>query len=300
MLKGLTKRELGNTGEKITFIGFGALEIGRDWGLGEGQEIKRPPAQQAYQVLNGVLDTGINIIDTARAYHRSEERIGNSISDSREDFFLASKCGEHSNEPDTYYNFSYEEIKKSIDLSLKKLQVDVIDLMQIHFGPEPEKVLKKGETFAAMKDAQKEGKIKYLGASAGGQIARKCIENNEFDVIQIRYNLLNHDDEHLIDLAAEKGIGILIKGGLARGKLTAKAIPYLDDEGMEKVKKLFKLVDNDPDMLTALALNFLYKNRGITSVLIGSKNFDHIQDNLKLLEREVENELIKEALSIVE
>ena len=72
-MKGLEKRSLGKTEASVTFMGFGALEIGRDWGLGDKT---RPEEDEAITVLNGVLDTGINMIDTASAYHLSEARIG--------------------------------------------------------------------------------------------------------------------------------------------------------------------------------------------------------------------------------
>src|SRR5690348_13028834 len=121
MYLGLEKRKLGKTGANVTFIGFGALEIGRDWGIGDPSEKTRPEEEEAGKLLNSVLDLGINIIDSARAYHRSEERIGKFVAKRRAEYFLATKCGEHSTEPTTYYDFSYKAVKDSIDLSLKLL-----------------------------------------------------------------------------------------------------------------------------------------------------------------------------------
>lgn len=98
----LERRRLGRTGLEVTRIGFGALEIGRDWGLGEGVARRRPEAEEAGRTLNGVLDLGINLIDTARAYHGSEERIGVFLAARRNEYVLATKAGEHSEEPRTY------------------------------------------------------------------------------------------------------------------------------------------------------------------------------------------------------
>src|SRR5205807_9538973 len=128
-----------------TRIGFGALEIGRDWGIGDEAARRRPEAEAAGEVLNGVLDLGVNLIDTARAYHRSEERIGEYLAARRGAYVLATKCGEHSEEPRTYYDFSYLAIAGSIDTSLRLLRTNRIDVLQIHFGPDPEKVLDEGE-----------------------------------------------------------------------------------------------------------------------------------------------------------
>ena len=166
MYTGLEKRMLGKTGAKVTFIGFGALEIGRDWGLGDSAEKKRPEEEDAGKVLNAVLDLGINMVDTARAYFKSEERIGKYISQRRREYFLATKCGEHSTEPTNYYDFSYKAVKDSIDLSLQLLNTKYVDLIQIHFGPDPQKVLDSGETVKAMKDAKAEGKTRFIGASS--------------------------------------------------------------------------------------------------------------------------------------
>jgi aryl-alcohol dehydrogenase-like predicted oxidoreductase len=99
---GLERRPLGKSDYRATFVGFGALEIGRNWGLGQGSEVERPKQEVAGEVLNTVLDLGINLIDTASAYHASEERIGLYIADRRSEYILASKCGEHSREPHTY------------------------------------------------------------------------------------------------------------------------------------------------------------------------------------------------------
>jgi aryl-alcohol dehydrogenase-like predicted oxidoreductase len=297
----LEKRNLGKTGYQATFLGFGALEIGRNWGLGKGNEVERPSEGVAGQVLNTVLDLGINLIDTASAYHASEQRIGKFIAHRRKEYILASKCGEHSNEPDTYYDFSYKAIKDSIDRSLNLLKTDCIDLMQIHFGPEPRKVLDDGETVAAMKKAREEGKIKLLGASTGGEIARQCIESGDFDVMQLDYSLLSRRDEALVNLCGQRGIGVLIRGGLGYGRLTPRVIPYLSDlepNTRAKITALLHLVDGNSDWLIALALKFLYQNPNITSVLVGSKNIAHIKKNIQLLHLSLDESLLEKAIQI--
>ena len=298
---GLEKRPLGNSNYRATFLGFGALEIGRNWGLGSGSEVERPSQEIAGQVLNAVLDLGINFIDTASAYHASEERIGLYISDRRLEYILASKCGEHSREPRTYYDYSYQAIADSIDRSLELLKTEKIDLMQIHFGPDPAKVLDDGETVAAMKDAQKAGKVVLLGASIGGDIARRCIESGDFQVMQLGYSLLNRRDEALVNLCGEHGIGVLIRGGLGAGRLTPRVLPHLDslDEGTKtKITALIELLDGDANKLVPLALRFLYRNPNVTSVLAGSKNAAHVRSNLEMLELELDDALIEQAIQV--
>jgi aryl-alcohol dehydrogenase-like predicted oxidoreductase len=298
---GLEKRNFGESDYWATFLGFGALEIGRNWGLGQGSEVERPSEEVARQVLNAVLDLGINLIDTASAYHASERRIGTSIAHRRQEYILASKCGEHSREPHTYYDFGYQAIRDSIDRSLDLLKTDCIDLMQIHFGPDPGKVLDDGETVAAMKDAQKEGKIVLLGASTGGGIARRCIESGDFDVLQLGYSLLSRGDEALVNLCGERGIGVLIRGGLGGGRLTPRVIPHLDrldSNTRTKITAWLDLLDGDADKLVALALRFLYRNPNVTSVLAGSKNAAHVRKNLEMLELDLDESLIEQAIQV--
>lgn len=171
MKRGLEMRPLGRTGLVSTLIGFGALEIGRDWGLGDAGERARPDDEEAGRVLDGILDLGVSLIDTAAAYHRSEERIGAHLSGRRSEYVLATKCGEHNREPETFYDIRYEAIKRSVDENLDKLRTDVLDLVQIHFGPDQRKALEDGETVSPMKDARAEGKVRFLGATTGGEIA---------------------------------------------------------------------------------------------------------------------------------
>jgi aryl-alcohol dehydrogenase-like predicted oxidoreductase len=292
-------RNLGKTGELVTFLGFGALEIGRDWGYGADR--RRPDETAAAETLNAVLDMGINLIDTAAAYHLSEARIGKAVSHRRKDFFLASKCGEHNREPHTYYDFSYQAVKKSIDESLDKLKTTTIDLMQIHFGPDPHKVLDRGDTLQAMQDAQKEGKIRFLGASAWSELGWRCLEMDVFDVLQLDYHLLHRDDEKLIHAAAQRGVGILIRTGLGRGIYTQKALealPQLSPSVQKKLESLLKLTNNDTKQLLQIALNFLKSNHSISSVLLGSRKAEHIQENLHLLQTPLDHNLFANALEI--
>lgn len=300
MRERLEKRSVKRMGLDVTFLGFGALEIGRDWGIGGAEARKRPDVRTAEEVLHRVLDLGINLVDTASAYHRSEERIGQALESRRSEFILASKCGEHNREPDTYYDFSYQAVKRSIDDSLQKLRTDVIDVMQIHFGPEPERVLQDGETLAAMKEAQREGKIRFLGASADGEVARVCIESDDFDMVQMPYHILDRTNEENIRRAGEKGMGVFIRGGLNQGILTKKVLSHWDQDfpDKDKVKTLLDWVGGDGDMLTALALQFLKQNPYISSVLVGTKNIDRLQKNIALLHEPLSEDLVKKATDL--
>jgi aryl-alcohol dehydrogenase-like predicted oxidoreductase len=291
-------RELGKTGFSTSFIGFGALEIGRNWGLGGEIDKKRPTENEAQAVLEGVLGLGINLIDTASAYHLSEERIGKYLSQRRAEFFLATKCGEHSKEPSTYYDFSYEAVRDSIDRSLKLLRTDQIDLIQIHFGPDPWSVLKKGVTLKAMKEAKEKGKVRFLGASPPLELLDACIESGAFDCLQIAINLLDRRAEPAVEKCRKKGIGVLVRSGFAMGRLTPKVEDHLEEN--PQVRSLLELLAGDLNKLSQLALGYLHSLAGVSTVLVGTKNLKHLQEHILSLEQGYDSELVERAKDVLE
>ncbi|MEW6512171.1 MAG: aldo/keto reductase [Bacteroidota bacterium] len=291
-------RTLGRTGLQVSLIGFGALEIGRDWGIGPPERRKRPAENQAGSTLREVLDFKVNLIDTASAYHRSEERIGKFIASRRREFILATKCGEHNGEPGTFYDFSYEAVRASIDGSLRLLQTNVIDILQIHFGPDPEQVLDDGGCVRAMKEAQEQGKVRWLGASVDGPVLDRCIESGEFDVVQVGYSLMRQEEEARIAKAHDRGIGVLIRSGLGGGWLTSRALDVPANDRPVVVQKLLELCGGDARLLTTLALQFLARNAGIGSVLIGSGTSAHVRTAILALGEPVDQETLQRAIAI--
>lgn len=294
----LSRRRLGRTGYDVTFIGFGALEIGRNWGLGQEQDRAKPAEREAAAVLNGVLDLGINLIDTAAAYHFSEERIGQALATRRGEYFLASKAGEHTGPDESYYyDFSEKAVADSINRSLHLLQTDSIDLLQIHFGPDPQRVLDNGETVRAMLAAKEAGKVRFLGASPPSELIPRCLELGVFDVLQVAYSLLDRNAEAGIEAAAEQDVGILIRSGFAGGLLTPRALKRPDL--LHRVQPYIDLLDGDLERLPALALAFLKQNPGISSVLVGTKSLDHLAQNIAQAEAGFDAALLAAASRLI-
>jgi aryl-alcohol dehydrogenase-like predicted oxidoreductase len=122
----LPTRPLGRTGFDVTILGFGAMELR---GAPRGPEISD---QEAERLLNGVLDAGINFIDTSIDYGRSEERIGNSIAHRRQEYFLASKCGCVVGGAQGEHVHTAENIRRGVENSLRLLKTDHLDLVQFH------------------------------------------------------------------------------------------------------------------------------------------------------------------------
>jgi aryl-alcohol dehydrogenase-like predicted oxidoreductase len=129
----LTKRTLGRTGLEVTDLSYGAMEVRgtRIWG---GRAVTET---QAETILNVVLDSGINFIDTANDYGRSEEFIGKYLSTRRSEYYLATKCGctvvhKDENTDDTPHVWTRENLFRGLHESLERMKTDYIDVMQLH------------------------------------------------------------------------------------------------------------------------------------------------------------------------
>jgi len=217
----IPRRPLGRTGLEVSEIGFGALEIGRDWAQDVNPDPSHLSEAEAGRVLNGVLDLGINFIDTAPAYWHSEAFIGSAISHRRDEFILATKVGEHCNPSGSVYDYSAKATAGFIDSSLCKLKTDRIDLIQIHSASM--EVLEKGETFEALRTAREAGKVLHIGMTGGVNECLRAVELGGYETVQVPYNLLGLSaEDRLLPLAREKGIGVIIMRGLAGGKLSEK------------------------------------------------------------------------------
>ena len=298
-MSSIPQRPLGRTGLSTTMIGFGALEIGRDWGIGDARARQRPGEEEAGRTLAEVLDRGVNIIDTASAYHRSEERIGMYAAARRGEYILATKCGEHNSEPSTFYDFSSGAITTSIANSLRLLRTDVIDVLQIHFGPDPAMVLDSGACVRSMKEAREKGQVRFLGASIDGPLLDRCIDSGDFEVVQVGYSLLRQDEGERIRKAHDKGMGVLVRSGFGGGWLTAHATRVRPEERPPAVNALLDLCGGDGEVLSRLAVRFLAAHEGISSILVGSKSSAHVSSAVDALEGPADEDLLARAIRLV-
>jgi aryl-alcohol dehydrogenase-like predicted oxidoreductase len=275
-------RRLGRTGLMVSEIGLGALEIGRDWGI-VADDIDKPPEDEAIQVLEQAVRLGINLIDTAKAYVLSEERIGRALSSGhlqRDRIILATKGGERFDEvTGSAYDYSYEAILLSLEESLELLHTPYVDLMQIHSAPVD--VVRSGEAMRALKNAQADGKCRFVGASFDDdQACLEAIGSGDYDAIQINYNLLERSGaEELISTAARADVGVIVKQPLAKGLLTSK-YAHASPQDRERVAP-YLFLQNERQTLAQAALRFVLSNPGVHSVLCGSKRPEHLESNAR-------------------
>lgn len=203
-------RNFGKTDMKIKRVGFGGIPI------------QRITQEDTNKVIDELVNQGVNFIDTARGYTVSEEYIGNAIEGRRDKFYIATKS----------MSRNYEDIKKDIEISLKNLKTDYIDLYQIHNLKEDEynSIFDDNKAYRALLEAQKEGKIKYIGITSHSlETIKRAVEDEKFDTIQFPYNIVEDQADEVFQIAHEKGIGTITMKPLAGGAIEdgALAIKYI-------------------------------------------------------------------------
>ena len=208
---------LGRTQLAVTRLGFGAMEIrgSRIWG---GRPVTE---EQASAILNAVLDSGINFIDTANDYGRSEEFIGKTIAHRRREYVLATKCGckvtyKDETTDETPHDFSRENMLRGLHESLERMKTDVIDIMQLH-NP-PVEIATQENVVETLNLMKQQGKVRFTSISTTLPHLPTYLEWGVFDTFQIPYSALEREHEDWIRRSAQAGIGTIIRGGVARGE----------------------------------------------------------------------------------
>ena len=229
-------RHLGNTNMKIKRVGFGGIPI------------QRITQEDTNLVIDELEKNNINFIDTARGYTISEEYIGNALRGRRDKFFIATKS----------MSRDYESMKKDIEISLSNLQTEYIDLYQLHNVKleEYKTIFENDKAMRALLEAQKEGKIKYIGITSYSlDTIEQAVEDERFDTIQFPYNIVEGQADEVFRKANEKGIGIIVMKPLAGGAL--------DD--------------------ATLAIKYILSKDYIDVVIPGMDSIDQVQQNVNVL-----------------
>ncbi|MCE4598934.1 MAG: aldo/keto reductase [Desulfurococcales archaeon] len=283
---------LGTTGVKISRIGLGAWQFSQAWGVTE--------YSTAREIISRALELGVNLIDTAMVYGRglSEEFIGKALREldvKRDDVVIATKI------PGEF--LAYDDVFKAVDKSLKRLQVDYIDLMQVHWPPcwhnHP-----TCEYMRALERLVVIGKINYIGLSDFPvelvDAARACLSRSDVEVLQVRYNIVERQAEkELIPYAEENGMTLLAWSPLAKGAILGKYSleeaeqledvrrddPLFKKENYQQIlrvaeilKELGEKYDKTP---AQVALNWLIGYSDIIVPIPGAKNPQQVEDNVK-------------------
>jgi aryl-alcohol dehydrogenase-like predicted oxidoreductase len=282
-------RMLGRTGFEVTVLGYGAMELR---GLPRGPEVSD---EDAGRVLNAVLDSGINLIDTSVDYGRSEELIGRFLSSRRDEFFLCSKCGcPLSVAPDTPapypHDYTAENVRADVEQSLRRLQTDRLDLVQVHMSPTLEE-LRDGGTIEELVKLREEGKLRFIGMSGTLPELPDHIDMGVFDVFQIPYSLFQRRYEKWVTRAGETGAGVLVRGGVGRGTASEDkdwtVEPLSGADGVAQDIWQRAALDELLDGMDRheFVLRFTLRHPALSTTIVGTSKVAHLQRNVEMAAR---------------
>jgi len=313
-------RKLGKTGFKVSEISLGTWQVGGRW----GDDFSHPNAEK---ILNSAIDLGVNFIDTADVYGNgeSEKAVGKVVKSRSENVYVATKCGRQLS-PHTNKAYTTEALRKFVENSLKNMDLERLDLIQLHCPP-PE-VYYRPEIFELFEQLRKEGKIANLGVSVEKvEEALKAIEYPNVTTIQIIFNIFRQRPSELFFKEAQKkDVGIIVRVPLASGLLTGK---YHKDmtfskgdhrnfnrngeafdkgetfsgidftaglEAVEEIKKLFPNKD-----LSLIALKWILMFKEVSCIIPGASRMEQLESNLKAIEApEVSADEVKKVNEIYE
>jgi aryl-alcohol dehydrogenase-like predicted oxidoreductase len=273
MIQSMTKRTFGRTGLSVSPLGFGAAPIGY---LNTHQ-------QAISTLLNQLLDSGVNLIDTAASYPGSEEAIGKAVGHRRDEFVLVSKCGQSFDDvPGEAW--SAQVIAATIDRSLTRLRTDHLDVMLLHTcGLD---ILKRGEAIDALVVARKSGKIRHAGYSGDNDAAAWAAAHPELDVLQTSVNLT---DQHNIDLvlpiAREHKVAVMAKRPIADAawKTTRPGLYQIYAKVYEDRLREMKIsADSYGLSWIELALRFTLSFPEVSTAIVGTTNREHAASNVDI------------------
>ncbi|KFN89264.1 oxidoreductase ion channel [Tetragenococcus muriaticus PMC-11-5] len=288
--------ELGNTGLEINPIGIGTNAIG------EHNLYPNLDEEQNKQLLKDAINKGFNFIDTAFYYGfgRSEELIGQVVSEmgNREDLVIATKAAHRKENGDYVLDNSPAFIREAVDVALKRLQTDYIDLFYLHY---PDENTPKDEAIATLKELKEQGKIKAIGVSnfTLDQL-KEANKNGDIDVFQGQYSLLHREAENeLFPYLKENGIIFIPYFPLASGLLAGKYSEEdtFDDlradsedfqgenfkQNLIKVDELRPIAQKHQVDVANVVLAFYLNLPVIDAIIPGAKRPEQLDSNLKTM-----------------
>jgi aryl-alcohol dehydrogenase-like predicted oxidoreductase len=263
-------RRLGRTGLNVSCIGFGGAPMGINNYLAAYDAEKN--RGQVVAALHAALDHGINYIDTAAGYGQGlgESIIGEVLRERRNEAYIATKVSSGG---------GYDDVIRSVDNSLLRLQTDYIDVMQFHGGFLTEKDYKRlvhDGQLDALKECQKQGKIRYLGITNenADHTLLWAVESGHFDVIQVRYNLFHQGPADLLFPEAVKNdIGVVIMRPLTSQAFTR----FMSRISPETIKKI---------NTQQIALDFALSHPDVSVAICGMRTVAEVLNNVSTVQKQ--------------
>ncbi len=297
-------RKLGYSELYLTTIGLGTWAMGGgDWKFGWGPQ----DDMASVKAIHAALDLGINWIDTAAIYGHghAEEVVGRAIKGIRDEVIIATKCGRvwEGDSREIGKSLKAGSIKREVEASLKRLDIETIDLYQIHW-PEPDEEIEEG--WAAMAQLVKEGKVRYVGVSNFNlEQLKRAQAIYPITSLQPPYSMFRREiEEEIMPYCNTNEIGIIayspMQAGLLTGKFTKERAMTLPDSdwrskhpffrepqlsvNLETIKRLNQIAMEENISLSQLSLAWVLRNKEMTSAIVGARNPEQIEETAKASE----------------
>jgi len=310
-------RTLGSTGYAVSEVGLGTWQIGGDWGDVD--------AETGRDVVRAALDAGVTFVDTADVYGdgRSESLIADVLDERDADPVVATKAGRRL-DPHRAADYDLEHLREFADRSRGNLDVDTLDLLQLHCPPTD--VYYQPETFDALETLLDEDRIAQYGVSVERvEEGLKAVEYDGVETVQIVFNpFRQRPAEHFFDRAAAEDVGVVVRVPYASGLLTGTlsgddefpandhrnfnrdgeafdvgetfaGVPF--ETGVEAAEALAERADVDD--LAAFTLSWILDHDAVSTVIPGTTTPAHVRDNVAAADRDRPTNAQRDAVEAV-
>lgn len=290
-------RKLGKTNELVSVLGYGASPLGNVFDVVD--------EKVGMQAVHYAIDHGVNFFDVSPFYGitLAETRLGKALKGKRNDLFVATKCGRYDLQ---VFDFSTKRIMASIDESLQRLQMDHVDLFQLHDIEFVSKEQILNEAMPAIEKIKASGKARFIGITGLpvrylAEIARQV----ELDTVLswAHYNLLQDEiNDELVPLSKEKGFGLMNAAPLMQRILSDAALPAWHNAPKEMLAiqpTLLQICKKYGVRLSDVAMRYAMDHQDISTTIVGMCRLNSIQRNIASLDFKIPDGILAELASAI-
>lgn len=269
-------RRLGRSELRVSEIGYGCMSLGHDH-------------RENARLLHRALELGVTFFDTADLYDRgfNEESVGRAFRGMRERVVIASKVGNRWREDRSGWDWdaSPAYIRQAIEGSLKRLQTDYLDLYQLHGGTLEDDI---DGVIGTFEDLKRQGLIRAYGISSiRPNVIREWVKRSNMASVMMQYSLLDRrPEEAILDLLYEKGVGVIVRGPVAKGMLSDGGEQKLEQGFLDHSREVLEGARNALQRLAAsnrttaqLALRYALSHPAVTTVIPGASSVGQLEEN---------------------